>query len=38
MPRAQCNVDLVSIEEAEMQGQWLPEASACGKPYAKGGL
>lgn len=30
-----CNVDLVSIAEAEKQGQLLQEASVCGKPEIK---
>ena len=38
MLQVRCNVDLVSIAEAEKQGQLLQEASVCGKPYAKGVL
>lgn len=34
--KEQCSVDLVNIEEAEMQGQWLPEASAYEKPGDQG--
>jgi hypothetical protein len=36
MLRAQCSVDLVNIEEAEMQGLLLLEASVYEKPGGQG--